>query len=224
MELSSLGYGRIAGISNAFIIVFLVIMTFGCEDALVDVDTYGSIEGRVLSDSTGNAIADASVTTSPATEAILTDEEGRFMFDEIPTGEYTVSVRKRNYDRANVSISVREHRSAQATILLSREENQPSTESDAEVTVTNWWNETENDSTYYAHVEYRIENTGEVDIEEFELTFLIQTPEDTFYHNEAGESLDVGRSKVGEFEKFIREDEAESVDLYDLWLKEVNND
>lgn len=218
-------YGSVAGILKVFLIVILANITTSCEDAMVDAEKYGAIEGMVLSDSTGNAIENASVTTSPATEAILTDEEGRFMFDDIPTGEYSVSVRKRNYERSNVSISVREHRVSQATILLGKnDENNSASEAEAEVTVTKWWNETEDDSTYSANVEYRIENTGEIDISEYEITFVIQTSESAFYQNEEGQSLQVGRSKVGEFEKFIREEEAESVELYDLWLKAVNEE
>ncbi len=208
-------------------IVGLIIATLpvlqSCEDALVDSDGYGSIEGYVLKDSDGSPIARASVTTSPATEAILTEDDGSFEFNEIPTGDYSITIRKSGFERSSVSVSVREHHTARATILLEETSDEDSVgQKNADIEITNWWNEQEEDSIY-ANAEYRIENTGDVDLAEFEITFKIESSLGSFYHSEVGEDLESGRSKIGSFEKYIRSEEADNLEVYDTWLRKVND-
>src|SRR5690625_3716009 len=77
----------------------LIVSASACEDAMVDMDTFSSIRGVVLDDTTGAAVAGASVTTTPATEAILTNNSGEFRIDDIPTGDYAIIVRKYGYER-----------------------------------------------------------------------------------------------------------------------------
>lgn len=188
---------------------------FSCEDALVDSETYGALEGEVKDDSTGTPITTASVTTNPATEAIVTDSDGKFSLEDIPTGTYSITVKKTGYERTSVSVAVRENRTTRATILVRQEEEEDQNAS-AAVDITNWWNETSGDSVH-VHVGYRIENTGSVDIAEYDITFRIENPGGEFFHNEEGTDLQEGRSKTGEFKKYIRDEEAGEVEVSNLW-------
>ena len=211
------------GILGVCIVIAAVIAISACEDAMVDVDAYGSIEGTVLSDSTGEPVSQASVTTTPATEAIVTDNDGQFFLEDIPAGDYSITIRKSGFERSNVNVAVRGHEISRATILLAEEGQTDyySPDTRADVDITNWWNVVENDTTVYAHVEYRIKNTGDTDLADYEITFRIFTPLGSFYHNEEGGKLEKGRSKTDEFEKYIRHEKAERVEVFDVWYKKA---
>ncbi len=203
-----------------FIIIFTVLafFTISCEDALVDVEEYGSIEGLVINDSTGNPVSQASVTTSPATEAIVSDSDGEFLFSDIPTRDYTISVRKKGYERANVSVAVRDGKAARATILMSEsDEDDEEPDVSVEVDITNWWNDVAAEDSVIVNVGYRVQNTGEVDLSEYEITFRIKSSLGSFYHNEEGGRLQIGRTKTGDFEKYVRYEEADEVEVYEVW-------
>ena len=206
------------GVKTLFAALFLAsgLALVSCDDALVDSETYGSLEGVVRDDSTTAPIAMAAVTTNPATEAIVTDSDGKFSLKEIPTGSYSISVKKSGYERTSVSVAVRENRTTHATILVPQEKEEEDPEASATVNITNWWNETSGDSVH-VHVGYRIENTGSVNISEYDITFRIENPGGEFFHNEEGSDLQAGRSKTGEFEKYIRNEEAGQVEVDNLW-------
>ena len=206
---------------NIFTVLILIMsmVLVSCEDALVDSETYGTIQGVVLDDSTGTPVVHAAITTSPATEAIVTDDDGEFKIEDIPTGDYTISVKKRGYARTSVSVAVRELKTTNTTILIGREEeDENKSQPTVSVDITNWWNESSNDSVH-VHVGYRIENTGTADIDKYEITFRIENARGDFFHLEEGMNLQAGRSRVDEFEKYIRDDEADLVEVYDIWLQ-----
>jgi hypothetical protein len=66
----------------------------------------GSIEGTVVDEKTGQAIANVSVSTIPATSTITTDSEGKFKFDYVPAGNYSLIFQKTDYIDKNVNIKV----------------------------------------------------------------------------------------------------------------------
>ena len=188
---------------------------------MVDSGTYGSIDGVVQHDSSLSPIAGVSVSTSPATEALVTGEDGRFLLSEIPTGNYSITVNKNGYKRSTVNVSVREDDTTNATILLSENNSDASNDTTVSVNITNWWNETTGDSVD-VHVEYMVENTGTVDINQYEITFRIKNPDNEFFHNEEGEQLQVGRNHVGEFRKYVRSSEATEVEVHEKWVESTN--
>lgn len=192
--------------------------TTACEDAMVDMDTYSSIRGVVLDDTTGAAIAGASVTTTPATEAVLTNNNGEFRIEDIPTGDYAIIVRKWRYERRTVNIAVRENRISQATITLSPqiEKDEPRTESS--VSITNWWNNSAEDSDIVTvNVEYRITNSGTARISSYSVLFEIESPRGIFSHQEEGTNLEAGQTRPGSFSVEIPAEEATRVVVADTW-------
>lgn len=175
----------------------------GCKDATLGPDERGAIEGEVRNYETDEAVAGASVTTSPPTEALLTDAEGRFALSDLEAGTYQVSARRAGYRPSTVSVSVRDDRTAQATLVLEEEEEEePEPTARFEVAVVGFWNTTSGDSTF-VETEYRVENTGEVAINAYEVYFRIQAGEAAFFHEAGADSLDVGQSDAARFRVFI---------------------
>lgn len=204
----------------SFLVIFIISTFVSCENALLDTDSFSTINGIVVDDSTGVGISGASVTTNPATEAIITNTDGEFNLEDVLVGEYSISVKKKGYERTSVSVSAREDRVTQATIVLRPDTGREENKAMANVEITNWWNTTSQDSvSVYVNVEYRITNIGETDIAEYDVSFRIINSQGEFFHDEQGSDLQVNRSKTGDFEKHIREDEATEIEVYDYWLR-----
>ena len=68
-----------------FVLLTSSLLWFGCAKETVDPELYGSIEGRVQT-SSGEGLSSVSITTTPGTDAILTDANGQFTISDIPTG------------------------------------------------------------------------------------------------------------------------------------------
>ncbi len=94
---------------------------FSCEKDAIDQETFGSIEGFVLNSETEEPVSNANITTTPPTNSILTEPDGTFFFDDIPTGGYSIQARKSGFKSNSVSVSVREDGVAHASIPLSPE-------------------------------------------------------------------------------------------------------
>lgn len=199
----------------------------GCDEETLGPETTGEIEGRVAETETEASIAGANVTTTPPTQSILTDDEGEFLFTEVPTGNYTVEVSKSNYESQQISVNVKEGQTATASILMERTEGAGETADSLEVEVVNWANERVNrDSTgadsVFAEVEYNVRNSGDVPANYYELYFTIETDANRFSAEVQGDSLDVNQRDVGNFRKYIRQDPAHSVYLEDTYTEMGN--
>src|SRR5690625_1291741 len=196
----------------------LIVSASACEDAMVDMDTFSSIRGVVLDDTTGAAVAGASVTTTPATEAILTNNSGEFRIDDIPTGDYAIIVRKYGYERRTVNVAVRENRTTQATITLSPPVKQEELRAESSVSITHWRNTLSTDSTVVTvNVEYIIANNGSTPIPSYSILFKIESPRGVFSHQEEGTNLEVGQTRLGKFSVDIPEEEATRVVAEPPW-------
>lgn len=188
-----------------------------CKENLIDAEQYGEIKGIIQSDGGDIVIKGAGITTNPPTVATSSNENGRFKIADVPKGSYTVQVRKEGYKSTSVNISVREDQVSDATIFLSPdEENNPSNQM-AEVEITRWNNKTSNDSVY-VNVDYKIENVGEADIDDYEVYFKIETESSVYYIEEAGSKLRKGQTNFGEFEKYTNSEVANKVLLNGHWL------
>ncbi len=197
--------------------LLLLAGAFGCKEATLDPSAYGDIEGRVLDYETGAAIAGASITTTPASEALVTDAQGNFTIQDLETGTYQVAARKAGYTANTVSVAVRAEQSAEASIYLQAEDSTETTAA-LDVTVTSFWNahSEEGDSTF-VEAEYRVENTGAVPVNAYEVYFRIPTTGDTYYHSEAGDTLKVGQSDIGRFKTYIQSSQATAVQVDTVW-------
>lgn len=111
--------------------LFLFLMVSCAKDA-IDTETLGNIEGKIINSETDQPVSNVNITTTPPTNAILTNEAGSFSLVDVPTGSYSIQARKAGFEGNSVNISVREEETSIANILLSPEPEEPdTTESDS---------------------------------------------------------------------------------------------
>ncbi|WP_412069408.1 carboxypeptidase-like regulatory domain-containing protein [Rubrivirga sp. IMCC43871] len=187
--------------SIALVLLALVSLA-GCKDGLVEPERFGSIEGSVFNFETGEAIPRASVTTSPATDAITVGDDGQFVFQDVLTGAYTLTASKNGFNPNTVTVQVRDGRTAQAALFLrpeTDEENPTGVEFAAEV--LGFVNEPFSRDSSFVTVEYRAINNGDVPIAEYEIYFRIDTDRGPFYQEVTGTELLAGERDLATFRK-----------------------
>ena len=108
-------------IYRILLLLISFLFLFSCEKDAIDQDTFGSINGFVLNSETEEPVSNANITTTPPTNSILTEPDGTFYFDDIPTGGYSIQARKSGYKSNSVSVTVREDGVAHASIPLTPE-------------------------------------------------------------------------------------------------------
>ena len=106
------------------IVLFMlaVIALQSCKENTLTPEMFGSISGTVIDGETNQPIAGASITTTPPTSAIITNDQGEFTISDLPVGEYSVSASKSGYDKAVVSVAVKEGATTTASIFLTEDE------------------------------------------------------------------------------------------------------
>lgn len=196
----------------------------GCKDATLEPDLTGTITGTVFDADTNEPLARAQITTSPPTSAPLTNENGTFRLEDVATGNYTVTASRPGYQSSSVTIAVTENQAAPASLFL-EEETADTTDESASLNaqITNWATRIEGDSAF-VDVEYRVRNTSDVDVAQYEVDFRIETSSETFFAQETGEDLLAGESDVGSFEKYTRGEEAQDVTIDSVTFEEDTDD
>ena len=96
-----------------------LLFTFCQEDPFKPTIT-GTIQGVVKDAETGDSLPNVTVYTKPATEVVVTGEDGRYRFSGIDTGTYRIIAEKKDYDGKILSIRVKEDKTSNVTILLSQ--------------------------------------------------------------------------------------------------------
>ena len=99
--------------------LLLIVLLSSCKENTVAPVNYGSIKGVVLQPDGKTVAAGALITTSPATESIMTDNSGMFTLNNVPVGNYAITASKSPYISTQVSVSVTSSNSTAATIILS---------------------------------------------------------------------------------------------------------
>lgn len=190
----------------------------GCDDETLGPTARGDIDGEVRDAETGEPIAQASISTSPPTQSVLTDDDGSFNLTGVETGNYTIDISKTGYETAAVTVRVNENEVAEATALLDRSDDFGQETDSLRTQVIDFYNDRVNrDSTgadsVFVTAEYQAENVGEVTITDYEIYFRIETAAGTFSREETGDTLAVGQADIGDFRAYIQHEEAESVEI-----------
>ena len=101
------------------LITILCILLFSsCKEDTIPPELFGNISGIVLDADDNLPITGASVTTSPPTNAIVTDNSGKFEYLNIAVGNYTITVSKNTYVKNTVSVQVNDGETTAPIILL----------------------------------------------------------------------------------------------------------
>lgn len=101
-----------------FCFIFLLISFSSCNEDTVEPEGGGSIRGVVIDAETEAPIAGVSISTKPATAAVITDQEGNFSITDVDAGEYNVVAQKIGYKVKGVTVAVKSFKSSQVTIVL----------------------------------------------------------------------------------------------------------
>lgn len=206
----------------ALALLFGLFLT-GCDEAVLGPSLRGSIDGRVLNFEDNAPVAGASVTTSPATGAFVTDGEGRFTITDVESGPYNISVRKSGFKANTLGVAVRDDETTPATLFLERDEDATQRDSVA-AEIVNWANRIVNDDgtgrdSVFVDVEYRVRNAGTTDVSAYEVYVRIETTGDPFFQEVRGEDLPATQADIATFSKFIRTEQAERVVIEEVWFE-----
>ena len=205
----------------AVLTLLLPALIYSCSKETVMTEVFGDIEGKVIHSKTEEPIRNVSISTTPGTVAILTEEDGSFYIGDVPTGNYNIQARKEGFSNTSVSVAVREDRVATAQMVMRPiEEDTSVTKEDLQAEVTNWFNRADGDTTY-VDVEFSVANkSASATIEEYEVYFEIQTGGDSFFHDISGTDLKAGQRRFGQFTKNIFDNTATDVIVLDIWVAE----
>ena len=96
------------------ILAFLGVFHYGCEEDTIDESEIGNITGSVVNKEDKSPIANAKISTNPATSTVFTDDFGQFILEGVSVGEYSVQAKKEgltaNFEgvtvQANSSVNV----------------------------------------------------------------------------------------------------------------------
>ncbi|RNI27213.1 hypothetical protein EFA69_13715 [Rufibacter immobilis] len=103
--------------STLWLVCFFFLFV-SCNEDPIEPTGEGSIAGIVLDAVTGRPLPAVTINTNPATSAIITDSEGKFVFNNIPGGDYSISAKKTGYKAETVTVAVRDSEQTPVTIQL----------------------------------------------------------------------------------------------------------
>ncbi|MEP0547083.1 MAG: carboxypeptidase regulatory-like domain-containing protein [Rhodothermales bacterium] len=203
----------------ALFVLLPLLVIVGCENELLEPDLRGAIEGQVFDFDTREPLSGVNITTNPPTGSLITDEEGRFRLDDLPTGNYSVAGRRSGYDANSITVSVLDGETRTAILLLEQETEEDTTSNGArfDASVLNFSNQSRQDSSFVV-VEYRARNTGGTPISAYEIYFQLLTTGQTYFEEVSGTNLGVGQSDIGEFEQYVGRDTVIAVEISDVFF------
>ncbi len=100
-----------------YFIFGLLLLFVGCEDASDEI-SFGKLQGWVMDNKTNEPIAQAVISTNPASQSIMTDSEGRFELSGLEAGEYVVTAKRYGYSNGIEKINIRGDKTSQLIIQL----------------------------------------------------------------------------------------------------------
>ena len=213
-------------LSHGLAVVFALVALAGCKDGTLLPDQFGGIEGTVVDFTTGVPISGAGVTTTPATNATVTGADGTFSVPDALVGSYTITANRNGYTPNTATVSVREGRTAQATVFL-RPSTDPGTggtpDLDLTAEVTNFFNRrvsTPRGDSVVVVIDYRVRNTGTAVIPSYQVVFRIVTPTGDFFQEVTRTTLAVGQSAVGRVEKDTGGSQATEVRVDEFFIND----
>ncbi len=102
--------------------ILLIVILAACEDK-IEIYSYGTIDGKVLDGNTYLPVQGVQITTSPASNVILSDKDGAFTLSKIKEGETTVTVQKKDYLNSTFTVTVYGNESTHMNILINKDED-----------------------------------------------------------------------------------------------------
>jgi TolB protein len=105
----------------SFVVLLACLLAFSaCQENLVEPVYFGTVTGTVLDARTNLPIANASVTTNPATSSYVTTSTGKFEITNVPVGRVAITVSKADYTQVVANVTVSDGQTADVSVLLSK--------------------------------------------------------------------------------------------------------
>jgi Tol biopolymer transport system component len=87
-------------------VLMCFILLVSCSEEQIVEGGDGSVKGRVVNSSTFEPIANARISTSPATNTFFSDKDGNFTFDKVAVGKYSFQAQKDGFIAKFESVNV----------------------------------------------------------------------------------------------------------------------
>jgi TolB protein len=105
-------------VSFFFILILFSLLLGGCEKEKLDYTEKGSISGHAFDAETNQAIANVTVTTEPASEAVITDDSGNFTISSVTSGEVMVTAERKNYRTTTLNVFVEKDEVTEVNLVM----------------------------------------------------------------------------------------------------------
>lgn len=111
------------------VFLFCILIFSSCSEEKVGGTEYGIVTGRVVNDDDFEPMANVKITSSPASNIVFTDEEGKFIMPKVKVGEYSFQAQKEGYAAKFESVTVTMNNTSEVVFELktaTTENNPPS--------------------------------------------------------------------------------------------------
>ncbi|MBQ4915366.1 carboxypeptidase regulatory-like domain-containing protein [Maribacter sp. MMG018] len=80
--------------------VLLIVFTLlvSCEEDTIGDEAFGTLEGKVVSNSFNIPLENVKITTNPSSTTVFTDKDGNFIIEDISIGDYSVQADKDDFE------------------------------------------------------------------------------------------------------------------------------
>ncbi len=85
---------------------FIIAINLSCSEEGVDETGVGSLKGTVVSAGDNKPLSNVKITTTPGSTTVFTNSDGKFVFDELTAGEYSVQAEIDDYQTAFESTKI----------------------------------------------------------------------------------------------------------------------
>ncbi len=102
------------------LITLISVLLLSCLEDTFEPAEFGSIDGRVIESTNGDALIGVEIKTSPASNVSFSDSVGNFNFSQIPVGEYTFTASLNGYEKTFVNANVSLNLTTEVVIRMNR--------------------------------------------------------------------------------------------------------
>lgn len=107
-------------LQGVFLSFCLLCLLSACKEDLVEPAYFGTVTGTVLDARTNQPLANATVTTNPATSSVITSAQGKFSIADVPVGRLAITVSKADYTQVVANVTINDGQAADVSVLLSK--------------------------------------------------------------------------------------------------------
>jgi len=91
---------------------------FSCSEDTIEPEAFGTISGEIVLEADDAPIDRVTISTSPATTSLFTDELGMFQLESVPVGSYTVTAEKEGFLARSEGVTVSANKTSNVIIKL----------------------------------------------------------------------------------------------------------